>query len=144
MSTILIVSVLSFIIGWVVSNTIIEKKYLKEIDRLNNVLLISENAIRKLKEIHYNQEEKAKEIKDFEGVLIKAEEMIKQRDKKIMLLENEYKNLMKKGTIEELIMTKDQFSYIEKQLLEYQKKITKLEKELDNYKRREQSRVKNH
>lgn len=144
MSTILIVSVLSFIIGWVVSNTIIEKKYLKEIDRLNNVLLISENAIRKLKEIHYNQEEKAKEIKDFESVLIKAEEMIKQRDKKIMLLENEYKNLMKKGTIEELIMTKDQFSYIEKQLLEYQKKITKLEKELDNYKRREQSRVKNH
>ncbi len=144
MSTILIVSVLSFIIGWVVSNAIIEKKYLKEIDRLNNVLLISENAIRKLKEIHYNQEEKAKEIKDFEGVLIKAEEMIKQRDKKIMLLENEYKNLMKKGTIEELIMTKDQFSYIEKQLLEYQKKITKLEKELDNYKRREQSRVKNH
>ncbi len=144
MSTILIVSVLSFIIGWVVSNTIIEKKYLKEIDRLNNVLLISENAISKLKEIHYNQEEKAKEIKDFESVLIKAEEMIKQRDKKIMLLENEYKNLMKKGTIEELIMTKDQFSYIEKQLLEYQKKITKLEKELDNYKRREQSRVKNH
>lgn len=133
MSSILIVSILSFTIGLVVSNAIIERKYLKEINRLNNILSISENAIKKLKEMHYNQEQKAKEIKDFESVLIKAEEMIKERDKQIALLENKYK----KGSPEALIMTKEQFYYIEKQLLDYQKEISKLEKELEKHRIKE-------
>jgi chromosome segregation ATPase len=72
-------------------------------------------------------EQKSKEMSGFEGVLIKAEEMIEERDKKIIELEQEHKKEHSEEEFEELIMTKDQFSYIEVQLSEYQKEIAHLQ-----------------
>ncbi|SFV58961.1 hypothetical protein MNB_SV-14-1602 [hydrothermal vent metagenome] len=142
--------VLGFIIAWLLSKYLIEKKYLKRVDELSAHLLRSEDAVKKLKEINFNREENVnakeynksllqknieletllkqnkKEINDLERVLIKAERVIEEKNNKIKFLENEHKreNLEE---VEKLVMTKDQFSYIEVQLLEYQKKIAKLE-----------------
>ena len=179
--------VLGFIIGWLLSKYLTEKKYLKRVNKLSNNLSTSEDAVKKLKEINlnreddlkimmnknekneseleikaqsirniekkltasekslkenlnakeYNQaliqknielekllEQNEKEIRGLEGVLMKAERMIEEKNSKITLLENGYKN---ESFEEELVMTKDQFAYIEVQLLEYQKEISKLE-----------------
>ncbi len=72
-------------------------------------------------------EQNRKEINGLEGVLMKAEKMIEDRNNKITLLENGLKKESTEEEHEELIMTKDQFSYIEVQLSEYQKEIAKLQ-----------------
>ena len=181
--------VLGFIVGWLLSKHVTEKKYLKRVKKLSDNLLTSEDAVKQLKEINLNREEdlkimmnknkkseselemkaqtiwriqqkltaseqllkenlnakeynqalieknielerlleqKRKEMSGFEGVLIKAEGMIEERDKKIMQLEKVYKKEHLEEESEKLIMTKDQLSYIEIQLSEYQKEITKL------------------
>ncbi|SFV61311.1 hypothetical protein MNB_SV-14-279 [hydrothermal vent metagenome] len=141
--------VLGFIIGWLLSKYLIEKKYLKKVDDLSTNLLRSEDAVKKLKEINFNKEENKntkeynqsllkknielerlleqnkKEISAFEGILMKAEKIIEERNNKITLLENKRKKENLKD-VEELVITKDQFSYIEVQLSEYQKEIAKL------------------
>jgi len=181
---------LGFIIAWLLSKKITTKKYLKKINKLDNKLLTSEDAVKKLKEINHNREEdlklmmnknkkneselemkaqsiwriqrkltvseeslkknlnakeynqslrqknielekllaqNAEEISDFEGVLIKAETVIEERDATIALLEKAHKKEKSEEVLEELVMTKDQFSYIEIQLSEYQKEITELQ-----------------
>jgi len=141
--------VLGFIIGWLLSKYLIEKKYLKKVDDLSANLLRSEDAVKKLKEINFNKEENKntkeynqsllkknielerlleqnkKEISAFEGILMKAEKIIEERNNKITLLENK-RNKENLKDVEELVITKDQFSYIEVQLSEYQKEIAKL------------------
>ena len=182
--------VLGFIVGWLLSKYLTQKKYLKKVNKLSANLLTSEDAVKKLKEINlnreddlkimmsknkkneselemraqsiwkiqkkltaseqslkenlnakeYNQsllqknielerllEQNEKEISGFEGVLMKAETMIEERNNKITLLENEHKKENSGEAFEELVMTKDQFSYIEVQLSEYQKEIAQLQ-----------------
>jgi len=182
--------VLGFIIGWLLSKYLIEKKYLKRVNKLSNNLLTSEDAVKKLKEINLNREDNLKkmmsknkkneseleiksqriwkmqkeltaseeslkenlnakeynqallqksielerlleqneqEISGLEGVLMKAEKIIEESNNKIAILENKNKKENLEEEIEELVMTKDQFSYIEVQLLEYQKEISKLQ-----------------
>jgi len=182
--------VLGFTIGWLLSKYLIEKKYIKRVDKLSSNLSTSEDAVKKLKEINltredelksmmsknkknrseleiqrqniwkmkkeltaseqslkenlnakeYNQsllhksielerllEQNEQEISGLEGVLIKAEMMLEESNKKIALLENKHKKDNLKEEFEELVMTKDQFSYIEAQLSEYQKEISKLQ-----------------
>ena len=179
--------VLGFIIGWLLSKYLTEKKYFKRVNKLSKNLLTSEDAVKKLKEININREDELrvimnknkknesdlerkvqnilsiekkltaseqllkdnlnakeynqallqknielekileqnkKEIRGFEGVLMKAERMIEEKNSKIVYLENTYK---KENSEEELVMTKDQFSYIEVQLSEYQKEIAQLQ-----------------
>jgi hypothetical protein len=110
--------------------------------RLQRKLTASEQSLKEnLNAKEYNQsllqknielerllEQKIKEMSGFEGVLIKAETMIEERDKKIALLENGYQGENLEEELDELVMTKEQFSYIEAQLLEYQKEISELQK----------------
>jgi len=85
----------------------------------------NQSLLQKSIELEKLLEQNEQEISGLEGVLMKAEKMIEESNKKIALLENKYK---KENLQEELIMTKDQFSYIEVQLSEYQKEISRLQK----------------
>ena len=172
--------VLGFMMGWIISKISTKKRYLKKFNEVEKKLLKSEDAIKKLKEIHLNQkedigkikednlmfknelekksqelkktekklslskqsllqknieleqhlEDNENEIKGLEKVLLKAERMIAEKDNRILLFEKEQEENKGDNDYEELLITKDQFSYIEAQLLEYQKKILQL-KELN-------------
>ena len=75
-------------------------------------------------------EQEEREIQGLEKVLIKADDVIDKQNKKITLLEKEQAENSSDKEHEELLITKDQFSHIEVQLLEYQKEIRQL-KELN-------------
>jgi uncharacterized protein YneF (UPF0154 family) len=109
----------------------------KEVWKLQKELKISENSLKEnLNEKEYNQslieqiieleekeEKHQKEMQGLEKVLIKAETMIEGRDTLITRLQEELKE--EKET-EELLITKDQFTQIEAQLIEYQREILRL------------------
>lgn len=102
----------------------------------NQVLIEQIMSVEKL------AEKKEKESRGLERVLLRADVIIEERNKIIKLLEKELK-VYKEGSAvneenEELLITKDQFTQIENQLLLYQKEIFKLKEEnkkLSEYKR---------
>ena len=114
-------------------NKLLDKKK-QEVWKLQKELKFSENSLKEnLNAKEYNQdlieqiialEEKEEghqeEIKGLERVLIKAETMIEGRDTLIARLQEELKE---EKEIEELLITKDQFTQIEAQLIEYQREI---------------------
>lgn len=132
----------------------LEKKA-QSIWRIQRKLTASEHSLKEnLNAKEYNQsllqknielerllEQNEKEISGFEGVLIKAEKMIEEKDKQIALLEKGKCVEDSEEKLEELIMTKDQLSYIEAQLLEYQKEIAELEKKNKRLKEKNQAKV---
>jgi len=139
--------VISFLIGWTLSGKFMGKEKLRKIEELKDKLTTSEDALKQLKEITVNQEEeyhqslleksvelerelkeKREEMSAFEGVLLKAEAIIEERENRIMRLEEASKKEKSMDEVEALIMTKEQFVSIEQQLLAYQKEIAKLEK----------------
>lgn len=76
---------------------------------------------------------KGKEGRGLETVLLRADKIIEERNQVIKILKeklNHYqeKTLLDEEKEEELLISKDQFTHIENQLLVYQKEISKLEK----------------
>lgn len=86
--------------------------------------------IEKIMSLEKLTEKKDKESRGLESVLLRADVIIEERNKTIKLLEEELK-VHKEGSFineedEELLITKDQFTHIENQLLLYQKEISEL------------------
>jgi len=99
----------------------IDKAKIQNIGFHNNKSLLQKNM-----ELKILSKQNKEEIKGLETVLMKAEEMIVERNRKIIELEKDKIGEPLDKGYEELLITKDQFSHIESQLILYQKEIAKL------------------
>lgn len=113
-----------------------------EVKKIENKVTLSEKSLKEsvaLKASHQSLVEKnnnfkhlysnsKKEIEGLEHVLIKAEEVLEERNKKIINLQKENNSKTYTAKEDELVVSKDQFAQIESQLLKYQEEISRLEK----------------
>jgi len=109
----------------------------RELWKIQKELQLSEKSLKEnLNAKEYNQalvkevlslerviDQNHNELKELEKVLVKAEEIIIDRESMISQLEKDIKDSYNSEEMEELIITKDQLTHIETQLLEYQKEI---------------------
>jgi hypothetical protein len=97
--------------------------------------------IEKIMSLEKLTEKKDKESRGLESVLLRADSIIEERNKTIKLLEEDLKVHREGSSMEEeeeLLISKDQFTQIENQLLRYQQEIFELKeanKTLREYKR---------
>jgi len=89
--------------------------------------------VKRIMTLERSVDKKSKESRGLETVLLRADKIIEERNEIIKILEEKLKLYQEKTLIdeekeEELLISKDQFTHIENQLLVYQDEISKLKK----------------
>jgi len=115
----------------IVVNEKLEKNFRELSESEKSLNMSKQSLVHRNRELECYLREKDNEIKDLEQVLIKAEDVIADRSSRILLLEKE-KDISNQD--ENILITKDQFSHIEAQLLVYQNEIIQLKKMNKNIK----------